>query len=83
MDLVIHDVPDKVWEGLDKKAKASGRTIAAEAAAILAEAVQPAKAGDPAEEFLSMVDRMYGSNRPRNIVDEFLAERRELWGEKH
>ncbi len=38
MDLVIH-VPEKVWESLDKKAKASGRTIGAEAAAILADAV--------------------------------------------
>ena len=27
-----------------------------------------------------MVDGIYG-DRPKNVVDEFLAERRELWGE--
>ena len=28
-----------------------------------------------------MVDGIYGKSRPQNVVDEFLAERRELWGE--
>ena len=39
MDLVIRDLPAKLWENLDKKAKASGRTVEAEAAAILEDAV--------------------------------------------
>lgn len=36
MELVIHDVPAKLLEELDKKAKASGRSVEAEAAAIIA-----------------------------------------------
>jgi hypothetical protein len=37
----------------------------------------------PAERFLEMIDGMYGDGRPKNVVDEFLAERRELWREKN
>jgi len=29
-----------------------------------------------------MVDGIYGKKRPQNVVDEFLAERRKLWGEE-
>ena len=42
MDLVIQDVPATVWENLDKKAKASGRTIAAEAKTLLEGSVEGA-----------------------------------------
>jgi plasmid stability protein len=84
MNLTIENLPARVWQGLKRKAKASGRSVEAEAASILAEAVvKETQQDDPAERFLAMVDEMYGSNRPKNVVDEFLAERRELWGEKY
>ncbi len=83
MDLVIHDLPAKLLEKLDKKAKASGRTVEAEAAVIItASLALNEEQADPAEAFLKMVDGMYGQNRPKNVVDEFLAERRKLWGEE-
>jgi plasmid stability protein len=83
MDLVIHDLPAKLLEKLDKKAKASGRTVEAEAAVIItASLAQSEDEADPAEAFLKMVDGLYGENRPQNVVDEFLAERRKLWGEE-
>jgi plasmid stability protein len=83
MDLVIHDVPAQLLEKLDKKAKASGRTVEAEATAILSGSLkEDEEEADPAEAFLNTVDAMYGKDRPKNVVDEFLAERRKLWGEE-
>ncbi len=83
MDSVIENLPVKVREKLDMKAKASGRTVEAEAAAIIAHTLASSEdEADPAEAFLKLVDGMYGNNRPKNVVDEFLAGRRKLWGEE-
>jgi plasmid stability protein len=83
MNLTIENLPERVWEQLEKKAKASGRTIEAEASAILSGSLkEDEEEADPAEAFLNMVDAMYGEDRPKNVVDEFLAERRKLWGEE-
>ena len=83
MDTVIEHLPVKVREKLDMKAKASGRSIEAEAAAIIATSLTGSEEeADPVEAFLKTVDAIYGSNRPQNVVDEFLAERRKLWGEE-
>ena len=82
MDTVFERLPESTREQLDRKAKASGRTIEAEAAAIIAASLAGNSGeSDPAEAFLRMVDGIYGQNRPQNLVDEFLAERRALWGE--
>jgi plasmid stability protein len=82
MDLVIRDVPAKLLEKLDRKAKASGRSVEAEAAAIVSASLEHEEEADPAETFLKLVDGFYGEKRPQNVVDEFLAERRKLWGEE-
>ena len=82
MNLTIENLPERVWQRLEKKAKASGRSVEAEAAAIIATSLGASEGeADPAEAFLKMVDGFYGKNRPQNVVDEFLAERRKLWGE--
>lgn len=82
MDTVIELLPIKAREKLDRKAKASGRSVEAEAAAIIATSLaEGAEEADPVEAFLKMADGIYGKNRPQNVVDEFLAERRALWGE--
>ncbi len=82
MDTVIERLPVKLRERLDMKAKASGRSVEAEAAAIIATSLaEGEEEADPVEAFLKMADGIYGKNRPQNVVDEFLAERRELWGE--
>ena len=87
MDAVIEHLPAGVREKLDRKARASGRTIEAEAAAILSETL----GGDNLEiqltppEGMDGVQRMvweaYGGKLPGNAVDEFLAERKRMWGE--
>jgi len=83
MDSVIENLPVKVREKLDMKAKSSGRSVEAEAAAIIAISLaEGEEEADPVEAFLTMVDGIYGKNRPQNVVDEFLAERRKLWGEE-
>ncbi len=53
MDLVIHDLPAKLLEELDRKAKASGRSVEAEAAAIIATSLaEGEEEADPVEAFL-------------------------------
>jgi len=87
MDTVIETLPVKVREKLDMKAKASGRTIEAEAAAILSASLEsedletqltPPNGMDKLQR---IVWEAYGGKLPGNVVDEFLAERRKMWGE--
>jgi hypothetical protein len=76
MDLVIQDVPATVWENLDKKAKASGRTIAAEAKALLEDALREPVA-DELDDLQRLVARFYVNQVPeKEEVDELIADRR-------
>jgi plasmid stability protein len=76
---VIELLPIEAREKLDRKAKASGCSVEAEAAAIVATSLaEGEEEADPVEAFLKMADGIYGENRPQNVVDEFLAERRAL-----
>ena len=87
MDTVIERLTVKLREKLDMKAKASGRSVEAEAAAILSAALE----GENLEKQLTppsdmdelqrMVWEAYGGRLPGNVVDEFLAERKRMWGE--
>ncbi len=87
MDLVIHDLPAKLLEKLDKKAKASGRTVEAEAASILSTTLDSTDLEsqltppDGMDDLQTLVWEAYGGKLPGNVVDEFLAERRKMWGE--
>jgi hypothetical protein len=66
MDSVIEHLPVKERKKLDRKAKASGRTIEAEAAAIIAGTLASSEEeADPVEAFLKTVDGIYGENRPQ------------------
>lgn len=78
MDSVIENLPAKALEKLDKKAKASGRSIEAEAAAILAASLEDTEltAVDDMDDVQRMVWEAYGGKLPGNLVDEFLDERR-------
>jgi hypothetical protein len=75
MDLIIQDVPATVWENLDRKAKASGRTIAAEAKALLEDALREPLA-DELDDLQRLVARFYGNQAPEKEVDELIADRR-------
>jgi hypothetical protein len=78
MNLVIRDLPAGVWENLNKKAKGSGRSIEAEAAAILAACLEDTDLMpvDDMDDLQRMVWEAYGGKLPGNAVDELLAERR-------
>ena len=87
MDTVIEHLPVNVREKLDMKAKASGRTIEAEAAAILSATLESEYVEnqltppDDMDKLQRMVWEAYGGKLPGNVVDEFLAERKRMWGE--
>ncbi len=76
MELAIHDLSDMELEKLDKKAKASGRTVEAEAAAILSEALAGEANVEEMDDLQRMVYRMYRGKLPEGEVDRFLADRK-------
>jgi hypothetical protein len=87
MDTVIERLPVKVREKLGMKAKASGCTIEAEAAAILSASLESENLEnrltppDGMDKLQRMVWEADGGKLPGNVVDEFLAERKKMWGE--
>lgn len=87
MDTVIEYLPVKVQEKLDIKAKASGRSVEAEADAILSASLEGENfesqltAPDGMDKLQRMVWEAYGGRLPGNVADEFLAERKRMWGE--
>ncbi len=76
MNLVIRDLPAGVWENLNKKAKASGRTVEAEAAALLCDTLGDDGGADDMDDLQRMVYDMYGGNVPKGEVDALIADRR-------
>lgn len=84
---MIEYLPVKAREKLDMKAKASGRIIEAEAAAILSASLEGENLENQLtppcdmDELQRMVWEAYGGRLPGNVVDEFLAERKRMWGE--
>ena len=76
MDTVIEQLPGKVREKLNMKAKASGRSIEAEAAAILSNFLGEESIADEMDELQKMVHDMYGGKRPEGEVDRFVADRK-------
>jgi plasmid stability protein len=82
--LNIRNLPDEMHRRLRVRAAEHGRSMEAEARAILAEAL----AGDArtassrestsakVRELQAFIDKLYGGNKPKNVVDEFIAERR-------
>jgi len=81
MTIVLENLPPRVLDQLDRKAKISGKTIEAEVEAILTEAVDRMSPLDDMDDLQKMVWEMYGGKLPGNGVDEFLAERKKMWGE--
>jgi plasmid stability protein len=76
MNLVIRDLPAGVWENLKKKANASGRTVEAEAAALLSDSLQYDGDAEDMDDLQRMVYDMYGGNVPKGEVDALIADRR-------
>jgi plasmid stability protein len=82
--LNIRNLPDEVHRRLRVRAAEHGRSMEAEARAILAAALTDQEGlGRPKEstaakvrELQAFIDKLYGGNKPKNVVDEFIAERR-------
>jgi plasmid stability protein len=87
MNTVIERLPVKIREKLDMRAKVSGRSVEAEAAAILSASLEGENLENrltppsDMDELQRMVWEAYGGRLPGNVVDEYLAERERMWGE--
>lgn len=73
--LTIRNVPDDVRDKLRDRAEKNGRSMEAEVRAILEAACAPQEKMS-IEEVQAWVDRLYGGRKPKNVVDDFIAERR-------
>ena len=82
--LTVPDLPDDVFERLVVRAGKNGRSIEAEAVAILAAAcaererprLTPEEAQAAAKRLRATVDTLYGGRKPKNVVDDLIADRR-------
>jgi plasmid stability protein len=78
--LTIRNLPDEVHAKLRVRAARAGRSMEAEARAILADACA-AEADESATIALTLglptwVDQLFGERKPTGLVDELIAERR-------
>jgi plasmid stability protein len=79
--LNIRNLPDDVHRRLRVRAAEHGRSMEAEARAILAavltgEGASNKSTADKVRELQAFVDKLYGGNKPKNVVEELIAERR-------
>jgi len=73
--LNLHTLPDAVYRRLRLRAAKSGRSIEAEARAILVAACGN-ETDVMATELQDFVDRLYGEKKPVGVVDALIEERR-------
>jgi plasmid stability protein len=81
--LNIRNLPDEVHRRLRVLAAEHGRSMEAEARAILAAAVsdegvarRKERTAAKLRDLQAFVDRLYGGNKPKNVVEDLIAERR-------
>ncbi len=74
--LNIRNLPEAVRARLRVRAAKAGRSMEAEARAILAEACQAELERRPPASLQELVERLYGADKPVGVSDELIAERR-------
>jgi plasmid stability protein len=78
--LSVRNLLDEVHHRLRVRAAEHGRSMEAEARAILTEAcasqMSPEDTATRVAELQTFIERLYGGQKPKNVVDEFIAERR-------
>jgi plasmid stability protein len=80
--LNIRGLTQDVHQELRLRAARHGRSMEAEARSILSEVCRPSEPAVTAADLQRIVDEMFGSEKPTNMVDEFLRWRREeAWRE--
>src|SRR5437660_8722858 len=73
--LNIRNLPDQIRDRLRVRAAKAGRSMEAEARAILTNACdEPSQRS--ALDLPAWVDQMYGARKPRKVVEDLIAERR-------
>ncbi|MFL5220531.1 MAG: FitA-like ribbon-helix-helix domain-containing protein [Microvirga sp.] len=85
--LTVRNLPDEVRDQLRVRAARNGRSMEAEARAVLAAGVNGENRSEEQKDVRARVRRLQEIMKPyrskdRSVVDEFLAERRKLWGEE-
>lgn len=74
--LNIRNLPDDVRDRLRVRAAEAGRSMEAEARAVLTEACSRESSVRSAKTLPDWVSRLYGKRKPRRVVDALIAERR-------
>jgi plasmid stability protein len=85
--LTVRNLPAEVRDKLRVRAARNGRSMEAEARAVLAAGVNGDNQSEEQKDVRARVQRLQEIMKPYrskdgSIVDEFLAERRKLWGEE-
>lgn len=75
--LNIRNLPDDVHARLRIRAAKAGRSMEAEAREILTNAVQAEDETLSANALQRWVDQLYGQQKPDNVVDTLISERRQ------
>jgi plasmid stability protein len=75
--LNIRNLPEEVHARLRLRAAQAGRSMEAEARAILTETVMADESGMSAADLQTWVDTLYNGQKPENVVETLLAERRQ------
>lgn len=75
--LNIRNLPEDVHQRLRERAERHHRSMEAEARTILTDVLLTEKKPSLSlEQVREMIDAHYGDQKPTNVVDEFIAERR-------
>jgi plasmid stability protein len=75
--LNIRNLPNEVHARLRIRAAKAGRSMEAEARAILIEACQTENGVFTPSELQAWVDELYGDQKPAHVVDDLIKERRQ------
>jgi hypothetical protein len=75
--LSIRNLPDEVHKQLKIRAAKAGRSVEAEARVILTAVVNQDLSLLRPTDLQAWVDQLYGDNKPVNVVDSLIAERRQ------
>lgn len=75
--LNIRNLPDEIHRQLRIRAAKAGRSMEAEARAILTAVITQDMRQLRPVDLQSWVDQLYGDNKPKNVVETLLAERRQ------
>jgi len=78
--LNIRNLPDKVHQSLRERAARNGRSMEAEARAILSEVCRPTSQLGAAG-LQAFVSEAFAGKGPPQVVERFLAERQSEWSE--